>query len=58
MEKIKIKQIKSGIGQTQRQKKTLQALGFKRMHQIVEHEKTPQIMGMIEKVHHLIKIIE
>jgi len=58
MEKIKIKQIKSGIGQTLRQKKTLQALGFKKMHQVIEHEKTPQILGMIQKVHHLIKIIE
>jgi len=58
MEKVKIKQVKSGIGQTLRQKKTLQALGFKRMHQVVEHDKTPQIEGMIEKVRHLIKIIE
>ena len=58
MEKIKITQVKSGIGQTLRQKRTLEALGFNRMHQVIEHEKTPQIDGMIRKVHHLVKIIE
>ena len=58
MEKVKIKQVKSGIGQTLRQKRTLQALGFRRMHHEIEVEKTPQIEGMINKVLHLIKIIE
>lgn len=58
MEKIKIKQVKSGIGQTLRQKRTLEALGFKRMHQVIEVEKTPQIEGMIMKVNHLVKVIE
>jgi len=58
METIKIKQIKSGIGQTLRQKRTLQALGFKRMHQVIEVSNNPQIQGMITKVNHLIKIIE
>ncbi len=58
MEKVKIKQIKSGIGHTLRQKRTLQALGFRRMHQEIEVEKNPQMEGMIRKVLHLIKIIE
>lgn len=58
METIKIQQIKSGIGQTLRQKRTLEALGFKRMHHIIEVVKTPQIEGMIRKVHHLIKVID
>ncbi|MDD3876306.1 MAG: 50S ribosomal protein L30 [Bacteroidales bacterium] len=58
MEKIKIKQTKSGIGKPLRQKRTLQALGFKRLNQEIEVEPTPQIEGMIKKVSHLITIIE
>lgn len=54
MKRIKVKQIKSGIGRTLRQKRTLQALGLKKMHQVVEHDATPQIMGMVNKVHHLV----
>lgn len=54
MATIKIKQIKSGIGQTVRQKRTLQALGFIRMHQTIEKEVTPQILGMVKKVAHLL----
>lgn len=58
MKKVKIKQIKSGIGRPVRQKRTLQALGLKRMHHEIEVEGTPQIMGMIEKVKHLLSIEE
>jgi len=58
MEKVKIEQIKSGIGQTKRQKRTLEALGFKRMHQVIEVERTQQIEGMIQKVLHLVKILD
>ena len=58
MAKIKIKQVRSGIDKPERQKRTLRALGFKRMQQTVEHEATPQIMGMIAKVRHLIEISE
>lgn len=58
MATIKIKQVKSGIGQTVRQKRTLQALGFIRMHQTIEKEATPQIMGMVNKVAHLITVIK
>jgi large subunit ribosomal protein L30 len=54
MKRIKVKQIKSGIGRTLRQKRTLQALGLKKMHQVVEHDATPQILGMVNKVHHLV----
>jgi len=54
--KIKIKQIRSGINRPANQKKTLQALGLKRMNQIVEHESTPQILGMINVVHHLVRV--
>jgi len=58
MGKVKIKQIKSKIKQPARQKKTLLALGVRKMHQEVEHEATPQIMGMIAKVQHLLSVEE
>jgi large subunit ribosomal protein L30 len=58
MKKLKIKQIKSGIGHPKRQKLTLEALGLKKMQQEKEVEATPQILGMIEKVRHLIKVEE
>lgn len=56
MAKVKITQIKSGSGRTERQKRTLVALGFSKLHQVVEVEATPQILGMVEKVHHLVKV--
>lgn len=58
MKKIKITQIRSGIGRPVRQKRTLEALGIKRMHHTVEKVATPQIMGMVEKVRHLVTIEE
>ena len=58
MAKVKIKQIKSKINKPARQKKTLTALGIKKMHQVVEHDATPQIMGMIAKVDHLLHVEE
>ncbi|MBL0329915.1 MAG: 50S ribosomal protein L30 [Bacteroidetes bacterium] len=58
MATIKIKQVKSGIGQTVRQKRTLRALGFIKMHQTIEKEATPQVMGMVNKVAHLITVIK
>ncbi len=58
MKKIKVTQIKSGIGQTKRQKETLIALGIRKMHQTVEHVPTPQILGMVNKVNHLVKVEE
>lgn len=54
MSKIKITQTKSAIDRTKRQKLTLKALGLKKMHQTVEHEGTPQILGMVKKVEHLV----
>ena len=56
MPTIKITQIKSTIDRPKRQKVTILALGLRRMHQTVEHEATPQILGMIEKVKHLLKV--
>ena len=58
MAKIKIQQVKSKIGSTQRQKRTLEALGLHKMQQIVEHEATPVILGMVEKVNHLVKVVD
>ncbi len=56
MAKIKVTQIKSKIGQPESQKKILAALGLRKMHQTVEHEDTPQIMGMVNKLKHLVKV--
>jgi large subunit ribosomal protein L30 len=56
MSKVKITQVKSGIDRMERQKRTLIALGLRKMHATVEVEATPQIMGMIKAVHHLVKV--
>ncbi|MFN4234015.1 MAG: 50S ribosomal protein L30 [Bacteroidia bacterium] len=58
MAKIVIKQIKSGIDRPKRQKDTLVALGLRKLNHTVEHEATPQILGMIEKVKHLVQVIQ
>jgi len=56
MAKIKVTQIKSGIGNTKRQKKTLLALGIRKLNNTIEVEATPQVLGMITKVRHLLKV--
>lgn len=56
MEKLKITQTKSAIHRPENQKRTVRALGFTKLHQEKEVEGTPQIMGMIKKVAHLLKI--
>ena len=58
MSKVKIKQTKSKINRSVDQKRTLEALGLKKIGQVVEHEMTPSIEGMINKVKHLITIVE
>lgn len=58
MAKIKIVQVKSKIGSTLRQKRTLQALGLTKPRATVEVEATPQILGMVEKVRHLVEVKE
>ena len=58
MTKIRITQIKSGIGRPLRQKRTLQALGIRKMQHSVEHEATPQILGMVKKIQHLVTVEE
>jgi large subunit ribosomal protein L30 len=56
MKKVRIKYVKSGIGQPERQKRTLAALGFSKLNQTIEQEATPQILGMIRKVNHLVTV--
>lgn len=58
MAKIKVKQVKSAINRPARQKKTLQALGLKKLNQVVEHEANPQILGMVARVSHMVEVIE
>ncbi|HEY2955226.1 MAG TPA: 50S ribosomal protein L30 [Candidatus Eisenbacteria bacterium] len=56
--KIRIRQFKSAGGHTGDQGRTVRALGIRRLHQVVEHEDTPQIRGMIFKVRHLVRVEE
>lgn len=58
MKKIKITQVKSGIDRPERQKKTLVALGLNKLNASKEVDATPQILGMIQKVNHLVKVEE
>ena len=58
MSTIKIKQVKSRIGAPADQKKTLDALGLRKLYRVVEHEATPSILGMVTKVKHLVAIVE
>ena len=58
MATIKIKQIKSHIGASADQKRTLLSLGLRKISQVIEKEDTPSIRGMIRKVHHLVTIVE
>tara|TARA_B100001013_G_C24457667_1_gene382210 strand:+ start:34 stop:210 length:177 start_codon:yes stop_codon:yes gene_type:complete len=58
MAKIKIKQVRSRIGRPKDQKRTLDALGLRKMNATVTHEATPQILGMVHKIKHLITVVE
>lgn len=58
MAKIKITQVKSGIDRSERQKQTLIALGLRKLNATKEVEATPQILGMVNKVSHLVKVEE
>jgi len=58
MNKVKVTQVKSVIDRSERQKRTMQALGLTKMNRTVEKEATPQILGMITKVSHLVKVEE
>ncbi|MFK7784180.1 MAG: 50S ribosomal protein L30 [Crocinitomicaceae bacterium] len=58
MATIKVKQVRSAINRTARQKATIKALGLKKLNHVVEHEATPQILGMVKKVQHLVEVVE
>ncbi len=58
MKKVRITQVRSAINRPKRQKLTLAALGLKKLHNAKEHDATPQVLGMIDKVKHLLKVEE
>ena len=58
MKKIRVKQVKSKIRRPQNQKRTLESLGLRKMNQVVEHTATPAILGMVNKVKHLLSVEE
>jgi large subunit ribosomal protein L30 len=58
MTKLNITWVKSGIGYSEDQKRTLKALGFRRLNQSVSHDDSASIRGMVNKVRHLVKVEE
>ena len=56
MSKLRITQVRSQIGQSQRHRGTLRALGLGRIGRSAEHEESPALSGMLRKVRHLVKI--
>jgi len=58
MKKLRIKQVRSTINRIEVQKRTLRAMGIRRLHQVVVHNDTPQIRGMIRVVQHLVQVEE
>ena len=58
MATINIQKVRSTIKSPKVQKETMEALGLRKMNAVVEHEATPAILGMVEKVKHLVKVID
>ena len=58
MKRIRVKQVRSQIRRPKNQKLTLEALGLRKMDQVVEHDATPQILGMVKTVNHLVSVEE
>ncbi len=58
MAKIKVTKVKSEINKPLRQKRVLESLGLRKIGQVVEHETTPSILGMVAKVSHLVSVEE
>jgi large subunit ribosomal protein L30 len=58
MARLKVTYVRSVIGQKPDQQRTVQALGLRRLHQVVEHEDSPQVRGMVHKVRHLVRVEE
>jgi large subunit ribosomal protein L30 len=55
---LKLKLVRSPIGSTERQRATVRALGLRRLHQVVEQSDSPVTRGMVQKVEHLVRIVE
>lgn len=55
---LKLKLVRSLIGSTERQRATVTSLGLRKIHQVVEHQDTPAIRGMVTKVNHLVQVVE
>jgi large subunit ribosomal protein L30 len=58
MGKIRVKQVRSVIRRPGTQKRTMESLGLRKINQEVEHEATPEILGMVNKVKHLVSVTE
>jgi large subunit ribosomal protein L30 len=58
MKRVRIQLIRSVIDEPHRNKKTVKALGLRKLNSVVEHNATPQILGMVKRVHHLVKVEE
>ena len=58
MAKIKVKKVRSAINRPVDQKRTLEALGLRKIGQVKEHDNTPNILGMINKISHLVSVEE
>ncbi|MCL5292838.1 MAG: 50S ribosomal protein L30 [Actinobacteria bacterium] len=58
MARLRVKQVRSGIGRPEKQKRTLRALGLTKMNSVVEHDDKLEIRGMIAKVNHLVEVEE
>jgi large subunit ribosomal protein L30 len=56
--KVKLELVRSPIGGTERQRATVRALGLRKLHQVVEHPDSPVTRGMVEKVAHLVRVVE
>jgi large subunit ribosomal protein L30 len=56
--KLRIRQTRSAIGKSERQKRTVRALGIHRMHEVVVLNDTPQVRGMVDRVRHLLEVEE
>jgi large subunit ribosomal protein L30 len=56
--RLKLELVRSTIGGTERQRATVRALGLRKLHQVVEHDDSPVTRGMVEKVAHLVRILE
>jgi large subunit ribosomal protein L30 len=55
---LRIKQVRSAIGRPPNQHEVLRGLGLRRMHQVVERQDTPAVRGMVNKVPHLVELVE